>query len=218
MRARTDRRTSATFRQDSIASDALRERDPDNRLLARGPSFVLPAAQHRDLVLQHAGMLATGERSKGDTQSDRPLRSIFAVRHHPNPLPVPEWPADPDSIRERCEVDYRRALPVPAPPELTERELLVASRTIATRLVNESEHDAERLESLFLLLNARPMTAAEEQELTAWVAGHRSRFDPEDRGAPQLVQPGQDPDVDRLGLATWTTVVRMLVGTQSSMH
>src|SRR2546422_4438511 len=34
---------SATYRQSSRQTPELRERDPDNRLLARGPRFRLPA-------------------------------------------------------------------------------------------------------------------------------------------------------------------------------
>ncbi|HLQ37669.1 MAG TPA: DUF1549 domain-containing protein, partial [Planctomycetota bacterium] len=48
---------SATFRQQSGCSSALRERDPDNRLLARGPSFRLPAETLRDQALLAAGLL-----------------------------------------------------------------------------------------------------------------------------------------------------------------
>ncbi len=47
--------TSATYRQDSRASAALIERDPENRLLARGPRFRLPAELVRDNALAIAG-------------------------------------------------------------------------------------------------------------------------------------------------------------------
>lgn len=50
--------TSATFRQQSVASASLRERDPDNRLLARGPSFRLSAETLRDQALAAAGLLS----------------------------------------------------------------------------------------------------------------------------------------------------------------
>lgn len=49
--------TSATYRQDSGAGDALRERDPDNELLARGPAFRLPAEVIRDQALAASGLL-----------------------------------------------------------------------------------------------------------------------------------------------------------------
>jgi hypothetical protein len=49
--------TSATYRQSSAASAGLLERDPQNRLLARGPRFRLPAELVRDQALQVAGLL-----------------------------------------------------------------------------------------------------------------------------------------------------------------
>jgi hypothetical protein len=49
--------TSATFRQRSSATPALLARDPENRLLARGPRFRLPAEMVRDNALAIAGLL-----------------------------------------------------------------------------------------------------------------------------------------------------------------
>ncbi len=48
---------SATYRQRSAASAELRERDPDNLLLAHGPSRRLPAEMLRDAALAASGLL-----------------------------------------------------------------------------------------------------------------------------------------------------------------
>ncbi|MFN3326720.1 MAG: DUF1553 domain-containing protein [Bryobacteraceae bacterium] len=48
---------SATYRQDSGAPPALFARDPENRLLARGPRFRLPAEVIRDQALFLSGLL-----------------------------------------------------------------------------------------------------------------------------------------------------------------
>ena len=50
--------TSATYRQSSHVSDELRQHDPDNRWLARGPRFRLPAEMIRDAALATSGLLA----------------------------------------------------------------------------------------------------------------------------------------------------------------
>jgi len=49
--------TSATYRQASRVSPELRAKDPDNRLLARGPNMRLPADMVRDQALAVAGLL-----------------------------------------------------------------------------------------------------------------------------------------------------------------
>ena len=49
--------TSATYRQSSRVTPELEERDPENRLLARGPRFRLPAELIRDNALAVSGLL-----------------------------------------------------------------------------------------------------------------------------------------------------------------
>ncbi|HMY73081.1 MAG TPA: PSD1 and planctomycete cytochrome C domain-containing protein, partial [Blastocatellia bacterium] len=49
---------SATYRQDSTVSRSLQERDPYNRLLARGPRFRVEAEMVRDLSLTVSGLLS----------------------------------------------------------------------------------------------------------------------------------------------------------------
>jgi Protein of unknown function (DUF1553)/Protein of unknown function (DUF1549)/Planctomycete cytochrome C len=49
--------TSATYRQSSRLTPTLRERDPENRLLARGARFRLPSLILRDVALASSGLL-----------------------------------------------------------------------------------------------------------------------------------------------------------------
>ncbi len=51
--------TSAAYRQASNATPALRERDPENRLIARGPRVRLQAEMIRDQALLVSGLLST---------------------------------------------------------------------------------------------------------------------------------------------------------------
>ena len=49
--------TSATYRQSSASTEALTQRDPENRLLARGPRFRLSGEMLRDQALAASGLL-----------------------------------------------------------------------------------------------------------------------------------------------------------------
>ena len=49
--------TSATYRQSSVMSPAMRDSDPKNRLLAHGPRLRVPAETVRDIQLASSGLL-----------------------------------------------------------------------------------------------------------------------------------------------------------------
>lgn len=51
--------TSATYRQSSVTTPELKERDPENVLLARGPRFRVEAEMVRDIALSAAGLLSS---------------------------------------------------------------------------------------------------------------------------------------------------------------
>lgn len=51
--------SSQTYRQSSVATSEIIEKDPDNVLLARGPSFRLPAEMIRDNALAVSGLLVS---------------------------------------------------------------------------------------------------------------------------------------------------------------
>ncbi|MEI4902557.1 DUF1553 domain-containing protein, partial [Klebsiella pneumoniae] len=50
--------TSACYRQSSATTPTLQERDPYNRLIARGPRFRMEAEMVRDTVLAASGLLS----------------------------------------------------------------------------------------------------------------------------------------------------------------
>jgi hypothetical protein len=90
---------SATYRQASATSKDKRDRDPDNRLLARGPRLRLSAEMVRDNALAVSGLLV----EKIGGESVRP------------PQPANAWKTVetfmPDAYRrDRGEKQYRRAL------------------------------------------------------------------------------------------------------------
>ncbi len=104
--------TSATYRQSSRVTPELLARDPDNRLLARGPRFRVEAEVVRDIALAASGLLepqarraaasirrrptscscrrpATARRSgRKSTGPDRYRRALYTFRFRSVPYPV----------------------------------------------------------------------------------------------------------------------------------
>ena len=90
---------SATYRQDSSISPAALERDPENRLLARGPRFRLPAEEIRDHALAVGGLLkhrlggpsvfpdAAGRSLQGHRGRVELPRHLVDRQHRRRPLP-----------------------------------------------------------------------------------------------------------------------------------
>ena len=75
--------TSHAFRQSSRSTAALNERDPENRLLARGPRYRMDGFAIRDLALHAAGLL-NPELGGPPVKPYQPDGLWTAVSHDPN--------------------------------------------------------------------------------------------------------------------------------------
>ncbi|MGD9855311.1 MAG: DUF1553 domain-containing protein [Planctomycetaceae bacterium] len=101
---------SATYRQDSRTSPEQRRRDPDNRLLARGPRFRLPAESIRDNALSIAGVLS--DRMGGPPVYPPQPENIW--RHIGRNAPKYETDTDEDRYRRGLYVVWRRSAAYPS--------------------------------------------------------------------------------------------------------
>ena len=179
---------SATYRQDSRVTPGLQARDPENRLLARGPRFRLPAETIRDQALAASGLLTrkvggpsvrpyqpeglykgivvdapypstTWENSKGE---DLYRRSLYTFWKRTVPHPAMIALDAPD--REFCSARRARTnTPLQALVIWNETGSAEAARKLGERMLREGgADDAARVTHGFrLLLGRRPA----EQEL-----------------------------------------------------
>lgn len=99
---------SATYRQDSRADEALRERDPNNRLFARGPRTRLTAEMVRDQALVAAGVLTNkaGGPSVMPPQPDGVWQQVYSSN---------QWDAakNEDRYRRGVYTYWKRTSPYP---------------------------------------------------------------------------------------------------------
>jgi hypothetical protein len=102
--------TSHTFRQSSRSNIALNERDPENRLLARGPRFRMDGFAIRDLAL-HASGLLNPELGGPPVKPYQPDGLWTAVSHDPNTRY--DTSKGPDLYRKSLYTYWKRAVNPP---------------------------------------------------------------------------------------------------------
>jgi hypothetical protein len=225
--------TSATYRQDSKVSAALLARDPENRLLARGPRFRLPSWMLRDAALRTAGLLnpAVGgppvkpyqpagvweemfmgrfryEPSEGAAQYRRTLYAFWRRAIAPTFLF--------DTAQRRvCEVRTSRTnTPLQALTLLNDETFLEASRALATQVLRHPGDMKERLQFLSRRVLSRAATEAEiavlQRELDRALTHYRARSE----DAVKFLDFGQTPPDARVNiseLAAHTVVASLML-------
>jgi len=173
--------TSATYRQSSEASKELIEKDPENRLLARGPRFRLPAEVVRDNALAASGLLnpaiggpsvypyqppgvweemavglvVTAQSYTPSHGADLYRRSLYTFWKRSVPPPTMITFDAPD--REKCTA--RRLLtntPLQSLVLLNDPTYVEAARALAARALTQAGSDPEeRIRYVFRLATAR---------------------------------------------------------------
>jgi len=202
--------SSSAYRQSSRVGPGLLERDPGNRLLARGPRFRVEAEIVRDIALSVSGLLnpALGGRavyppapeflfqppaSYGpktwieETGSERYRRSIYAFRFRSIPYPVLQAFDAPNGDFS-CVRRLRSNTPLQALTSLNEPQFVEAARALARKAVLEGgKTDDERLTYAFRRVLSRPPAAAELRVLRRLLGQQRARIAEGWLSAPDLV-------------------------------
>jgi len=232
--------TSAAYRQSSHVTPDLRERDPENRLLARGPRFRLPAEMVRDNALAASGLLVEKlggpavfpyqpkglweEIAFGDVYSaqtytpghgqDLYRRSMYTFWKRTSPPPGLITFDAPD--REKCTA--RRTVtntPLQALVLLNDPTYVEAARVLAERMMNEGGADpARRIRYAFRLATAREPDAKEVQVLREIERAELAQYRRNKEAAAKLIGVGEskvDPKLDASELAAWTTVASTIL-------
>jgi hypothetical protein len=208
---------SATYRQDSRLTPALRERDPDNRLLARGPRFRLTGEFIRDQTLAASGLLVekiggpsvkpyhpagiyeqltAGSSTnsyvagKGD---DLHRRSLYTYWKRSVPHPALLMFGTP--FRETCTLRRPRTnTPLQALNLMNDPTYVEAARFLAQRMMREGGDTPEtRLTHGFRLVLARAPRPAELAVLRASYERSLADFGKDTEAAKSLLSVGDTP-------------------------
>ncbi len=231
---------SATYRQDSSASRELVARDPENRLLARGPRFRLPAEIIRDQALQASGLLKNrlggpsvypyqpqdlykgivvaadypGTKYVQSTGDDLYRRSLYIFWKRTVPHPTMTVFDAPD--REFCVV--RRSTtntPLQALTLLNDPIYIEAARKLAERSILESGPTPEaRLTLVFRLAAGRAPDDYELRILRKTLDEMLKAFKNDEKAAAGFVSVGASPvngSIPAEELAAYTAVANMIL-------
>jgi hypothetical protein len=190
---------SAAYRQSSRVTPELLEKDPQNRLLARGPRLRVDAEIVRDIALSASGLLdpelggpsvftpapsflfmppaSYGPFNWVQAQGhDRYRRALYTFRRRSTPYPMLSTFDAPNGDFS-CPRRNRSNTPLQALTTLNEPIFLDCARALAARALKEGgKTDAERLTYAFRLCVSRQPEAAEQATLQTLLAKERRRI------------------------------------------
>ena len=226
---------SATYRQSSESTPELRSRDPQNRLLARGPRFRLPAEVIRDQALFLAGLmverqggpsvkpyqpdglweeLTSGQSYNQSEGEDLYRRSLYT--YWKRTIAPPFMLTFDASGREACAVlEIRTNTPLQALNLMNDVTYVEAARFLAQRMMLEGgASPGDRIEFAYRLSTGRQPDDRRAAILLESYQHHLANYEADRKAALQLVSQGErprNPELDLAELASYTTVASLIL-------
>jgi hypothetical protein len=227
---------SATYRQSARVTPELAARDPDNRLLGRGPRVRLSAEMVRDQALAVSGLLSPKmygppvkppqptlgltaafgsgidwQSSKGE---DKYRRALYTTWRRSNPYPSMSAFDAPN--REVCTVRrVRTNTPLQALVTLNDPVYIEAAQALARRIVAKGGATPQQQVAFAVrVCLAREPMAAEAERLSGFYQDALVEFRAEQDAAQKMAtEPlGPAPEgTDLAELAAWTVVANVLL-------
>ena len=226
---------SATYRQSAVTTPEKLEKDPENRLLARGPRFRMDAEMIRDYALAASGLLVEKiggpsvrpyqppgiwdtvgmpagdtriyKQDTGDNLYRRSVYTFWKRQAAPASLEIFNAPS-----REVCTVRRDRTdTPLQALVTLNDPQFVEAARHLAQESL---ENKTDRLDFMAERLLARKLTAGEKKIIEANAGDLLAHYQAEPKEAERLLAVGDskaDPKLDAPTLAAYTMVANELM-------
>jgi hypothetical protein len=238
--------TSETYKQSSAVSKELLARDPDNRLLARGPRFRMDAEMVRDSALAVSGLLSpkiggpsvkpyqpTGvweavAMPESNTKSYKPdtgealyRRSLYTFWKRAAPPASLEAFNAPS--RENCAIGRERTnTPLQALVTLNDTQFVEAARFLAQAAMQAAPGDPKAtLDFMARRVLSRPLRATEAPILEASHTALLARYTQTPADAAALLSVGErkpDPAFEPPQLAAWTMVASQLMNLDETLN
>ncbi|MDZ7637455.1 MAG: PSD1 and planctomycete cytochrome C domain-containing protein [Bryobacterales bacterium] len=223
---------SNSYQQDSSVTPALAERDPYNRLLARGPRFRMEAEMIRDVTLAGSGLLSakvggpsvypyqpegiwdvpySNAKWEESVAEDRFRRGLYTFIRRSSPYPSMVTFDAPS--REFCTIRRTRTnTPLQALNGLNDPVFFEAARALAQRVLAEGgDTTASRSSYAFRLLTARPAPPGQVKAMVEWFEQERARLRKDTKAAIAISGETAKPGSESIELAAWTLMANVLL-------
>ena len=226
---------SASYRQSSQADSALLLLDPENRLIARGPSARLSAEMMRDLALTASGLLVKKiggpsvkpyqpdglwainvfsgkyEQDHGENLYRRSLYTFWKRTNPPPSMNIFDAPS-----RAYCVVKREKtATPLQALVLMNDPQFLESSRVLGERIFSEGGSSVENKISLgYRLLTGRHPSTEEIKLLTEQYHEVWTLFSKNQKKASSIIAIGEFPvnkSIDKTELAAYSQVMSTIM-------
>jgi hypothetical protein len=231
--------TSSAYRQSAHATPEALEKDPQNRLLSRGPRFRMDAEMVRDYALSVSGLLSSKiggpsvkpyqpegvweavamigsntrdyKRDNGEALYRRGLYTFWKRSAPPASMDIFNAPS-----REVCTVRRERTnTPLQALVTLNDEQFVEAARNLAERtLKHGGSTTGDRLDFVTDRLLSRPFRPEERKVAEASLADLLAHYQAHPDDAKALIAVGEskaDPKLDPSTLAAWTMLANELL-------
>lgn len=237
--------TSATYRQASVTTPEKLEKDPQNRMLSRGPRFRMDAEMIRDYALKSSGLLVpkiggpsvkpyqppglweaiamnvsntrSYQRDVGEGSHRRSLYTFWKRQVPPASMEILNAPN-----REYCVVRRERTnTPLQALVTLNDTQFVEAAKALAEAVLLSSDIDDSRLQNLALHILCRPLNAQEMAVVVDTLQRLRLHYQGDTQAARQLLKEGDYIVSNQLHpeeLAAWTMLANMLYNLDEALN
>ncbi len=229
--------TSATYRQSSRVGREASERDPYNRLLARGPRFRMEAEMIRDAALASSGLLShriggpsvfplqpegiwnvpyNDDRWQTSQGEDRYRRSLYTFIRRS--APYPELMTFDATSREVCTVRRARTnTPLQALTTLNDEAFFEAARALEKRIIAGAADAESRAALGFRIVTSRRPGREELNRLLSLYRQQLARFTTDAKSARELLKDDALDDSRSAELAAWTIVANVLMNLDEAL-
>ncbi len=228
---------SATYRQSSRMSAEQLERDPENRLLARGPRFRLPAEAIRDNALAISGLLrervggpsvkpyqpeglwedvSVERRAKYVADKGEGLYRRSLYTFWKRTCPPPAMMSFDAPLREVCLAQRARTnTPLQSLVLMNDPTFIEAARKLAERMMAQGgKQRDECLNAGYRMAVARVPTDAERGILLALFEDALEKYQNDPEAAAKLLSVGESPrdlSINPVELAAYTVVASTIL-------